>query len=297
LRFLLPRTQLHRVPLAVADSIRRPRRTGEGRQTPAGAVLRVLAPLDGSGSLCSRRVQDPCEPRRVPWPPMLRGLVSCRSRPWNVPSELSLPEEPYPLSRATCFRASSFPITADAEPPGVHDRFRRMRQLFARATLPEEDRGRMSRDYGFPRSLDRPPGHARKHACSNRPSRRHWARRVSDRHARFEALLPPGVRSRFRSRSPGQGGIAESLLSWASSPSELAPPRFRIRSLAAPHAAGQALYLVRLREASRLATLCETRPPTPRFHEPGIRRHARSIEPHTPPSGSNPAPRVFREHP
>jgi len=44
-------------------------------------------------------------PRRVPWRPMLCGLVSCRSRPWNVPSELSLPEEPYPLSRATCFLA------------------------------------------------------------------------------------------------------------------------------------------------------------------------------------------------
>jgi hypothetical protein len=39
--------------------------------------------------------------------PTLRGLLSCRSRPWNCPPELSLPEKPYPLSRAACSLAGS----------------------------------------------------------------------------------------------------------------------------------------------------------------------------------------------
>jgi hypothetical protein len=46
----------------------------------------------------ARTLADPPFVRRGA--PTLRGLVPCRSRPWNVPAELSLPEEPYPLSRA-----------------------------------------------------------------------------------------------------------------------------------------------------------------------------------------------------
>jgi len=72
---------------------------GGGRQAPTGAVLRVLAPLDGSG--CDHGA---CEPLARPvvfrGAPALRGLVPCRSRPWSCPSELSPLEEPYPLSRA-----------------------------------------------------------------------------------------------------------------------------------------------------------------------------------------------------
>jgi hypothetical protein len=79
---------------------------GEGRQAFTGAVLRVLAPLDGSGC-----VRGPCE--LLPEPtdcrdaPTLRGPVSCRSRPWSRSTELSLPEEPYPLSQASCFPVGS----------------------------------------------------------------------------------------------------------------------------------------------------------------------------------------------
>jgi len=79
---------------------------GEGRQAFTGAVLRVLAPLDGSGC-----VRGSCE--LLPEPtvcrdaPTLRGPVSCRSRPWSRSTELSLPEEPYPLSQASCFHVGS----------------------------------------------------------------------------------------------------------------------------------------------------------------------------------------------
>jgi len=79
---------------------------GEGRQAPTGAVLRVLAPLDGSGR--ARGTRAPLAELAVRrGTPTLRDLVSCRSRPWNRPSELSLLEEPYPLSRASCFLAGS----------------------------------------------------------------------------------------------------------------------------------------------------------------------------------------------
>lgn len=80
-------------------------KVGGGRQAPTGAVLRVLAPLDGSGY--ARGTHGPLRIRRHRGAPTLRGLVSCRSRPWSRPSELSLLEEPYPLSRASCFLAGS----------------------------------------------------------------------------------------------------------------------------------------------------------------------------------------------
>jgi len=76
-----------------------PAQVGEGRQAFTGAVLRVLAPLDGSG--CARGTHTPlAEPVVRRGAPTFRGLVPCRSRPWSRPSELSLLEEPYPLSRA-----------------------------------------------------------------------------------------------------------------------------------------------------------------------------------------------------
>lgn len=79
----------------------------EDRQTLVGAVLRVLAPLDGSGWLAARSRPPFERSRRLPWPPALRGLVPCRSRSWSAPPELSLPGEPYPLSRAFYFLAGS----------------------------------------------------------------------------------------------------------------------------------------------------------------------------------------------
>jgi len=81
-------------------------------QILAGSALRVLAPLDGFGR--APRVatfQDGLRrlaPSRPVKPPTLRGLVSCRSRPWSyAPPELSLPGEPCPLSQASCFLAGS----------------------------------------------------------------------------------------------------------------------------------------------------------------------------------------------
>jgi len=59
-------------------------REGEGYQAPTGAVLRVLAPLDGSGR--ARGTHAPLAGLVVRrGTPTLRGLVPCRSRPLGSP--------------------------------------------------------------------------------------------------------------------------------------------------------------------------------------------------------------------
>jgi len=71
----------------------------------------------------------------------------------------------------------------------------------------------MSRDDVFLRSL----GWSRVHAFtwpSDPPFPFTPDSPVSSQHARFEALLPPGVRSPA-TPCPGQGEVAASVLSWA----------------------------------------------------------------------------------
>lgn len=59
-------------------------REGEGYQALTGAVLRVLAPLDGSG--CTRGTHESLAgPAVRRGAPTLRGLVPCRSRPLESP--------------------------------------------------------------------------------------------------------------------------------------------------------------------------------------------------------------------
>jgi len=75
-------------------------REDEGCQAFVGAVLRVLAPLDGSGYArgTSRTL---AELAVTPWrPDASRSYYIPLASLWSRPPELSLPEEPYPLSRA-----------------------------------------------------------------------------------------------------------------------------------------------------------------------------------------------------
>jgi len=77
-------------------------REGEGYQAHTGAVLRVLAPLDGSGCTRGTHDRDPCG-SRSPFavvPRRFAALFHAARAHWSRPTELSLPEEPYPLSRA-----------------------------------------------------------------------------------------------------------------------------------------------------------------------------------------------------
>jgi len=184
---------------------------GGGRQTPTGAVLRVLAPLDGSGHArgTHETLADPAVHRGAP---TLRGLVPCRSRPWSRPTELSPLEEPYPLSRASCFRAgsrSTAPRRGTFQ--GFRGSFRRRADLSPRHA--RRHAGLEGRDDGSPESLGVARHALPRSFTASRPGSAGLAA-FSSRHARFEALLPSRVRSRIGLR-PGQGTAARSVLSWA----------------------------------------------------------------------------------
>jgi hypothetical protein len=107
------------------------------------------------------------------------------------------------------------------------------------------------------------------------------------RNARFEALLPSRVRSHDE-RHPGQGTIVRSVLSWASSPLELSPA-FRGLGMRVGGRARAGPSRRPSTEARRLASRFASSMLRPWGLEPTIHRHARSIEPCTSPSGSDPA--------
>jgi len=148
----------------------------EDRQTLVGAVLRVLAPLDGSGWLAAR--SRPFGPRRSPWPPTLRGLVPCRSRPWSSPPELSLPGEPHPLSRAVASLRVRSPTTASAAPAGISRPLSPIAPALRHTRPPEDGPGTHEPGRRIPASAS--PAASTHRSVPHVPSRpyRHWARRL-----------------------------------------------------------------------------------------------------------------------
>jgi len=108
--------------------------TGEGRQTLAGAVLRVLAPLDGSGFLARGTHGSLAKPAVTVAPYV--------SRPCFMPlASLELPSRAFPSRRAVPALAGlllpcgyRLRFTAGAEPPGVSRSLSPLRQLLARRT-------------------------------------------------------------------------------------------------------------------------------------------------------------------
>jgi len=100
------------------------------------------SPVPSSGFLplstdlaASRHVRAPGRsPPPSVTPPTLRGLVSCRSRPWNDPSELSPSGEPCPLSRAFASLRVRVSAAAGATCPRVRGRFPRRADPLPRLT-------------------------------------------------------------------------------------------------------------------------------------------------------------------
>jgi len=190
-----------------------PRRlaVGEGCQTLAGAVLRVLAPLDGSG--CTSRRDEPlARPDGGRDAPTLCGLVPCRSRPWNCPSEPLPLEEPYPLSRALAsmrVRVRPLPARRARE---VHDRFPRRADPLP--WLARRLAGRRGRDDGSSQPLRRSVVRAAKRADRDRRSRPRRARRMTAGTPASKPCSPREVRARG-DLFPGRGEVAGSVLSWA----------------------------------------------------------------------------------
>jgi hypothetical protein len=113
------------------------------------------------------------------------------------------------------------------------------------------------------------------------------------RHAHFEALLSSRVRSRD-DRVPGQVTVVRSVLSWAFSPLELAP-RNRGHGARANERRRDEPDSVRPRARATWPRVFARFSRRPRGLEPADRRLERSIEPLTPPSGSDPARARIRD--
>jgi len=155
--------------------------------------------------------------------------------------ELSLQSVPFPRSRTRSRGPSASLRVRLRSPPAqfsreIHDRFRRSRQALCPTGPPGGGLGRMSPGRRFPAfaeagRLDAPSA---PHVPST--SRENWARRLT---TGTPASKPCSPRESVPQRPrpwPGQG--RPSVLSWDPYPSELSPPRFRVRSLAPTHAAG-----------------------------------------------------------
>jgi len=113
-------------------------REDEGRQTLVGTVLRVLAPLDGSG--CARGTTRALASSPFPWHtdasrPYYMPLASL----WSCPTELSLPEEPFLLSQAVASLRVRIRLPPARRERALHGRFPR-RASSLPVAHPEADR-------------------------------------------------------------------------------------------------------------------------------------------------------------
>jgi len=266
-RFLLPRTQLRRVPL-----LRRLLPCGRTRGTriarPSSVPSSGFLPLSTvpAGSRLARDLWS-LAVRRGP----LRFAAFFHAA--RVPGA-PLQSFPFPRSRTrsrgppASLRVRS-PTSAGAAPAGSSRPLSPVsRQLVAARARPEADPGRMSRDEGFSRSLVRSPRRTRGRAARTVHSPPTLGSPVRDRHARFEALLPPGVRSATTS-SPGQAEAARRCSPGVLDPPELTPLRFGVRYLASTCAGGQS-PMPRTPPGAQPSRLhSATRTPTPELASPG----------------------------
>jgi len=143
--FLLPRTQLRRVPLlrrALPCSRTRGTRIARPSSVPSSGFL-PLSTVPAVSRL-ARGLLDPAVRRG---PQRFAAFFHAARVPGTSPPELSLPGEPYPLSRAFCFLAG---FTVRLSPAwrlqGLRDHFPDPRQFFAARARPKADPGLMNRD-------------------------------------------------------------------------------------------------------------------------------------------------------
>jgi len=202
-------TQLRRVPLLTRTAARPSGKTKVAKPSSVPSSG-FLPPSTVQAALAARH--EPLRARRYRGTPTLRGLITCRSRLIGA----ALQSFPFPRSRS-CSRRPLLPcgFASDYRQRGVIERFTIAFPVAPAPCLGPPGGGprRMSRDNGSSRLLSRPPvSHSR---VASRPAFPFTpGSPVSSRHARFEALLPPGVRS-LATPCPGQGEAATSVLSWA----------------------------------------------------------------------------------
>jgi len=210
LGFLLPRARLRRVPRVAPSRACARGGEGGGRQASTGAVLGVLAPLDGSG--CARgESRAPAGARLSPWRPDA-------SRPCFVPLAplgVSLQSFPFPRSR-TRSRGPRASLRVRVRPPNGAAGPRCSRPVSPIAPTSRRSSPRRARRTGRPGR--RFPGVARRRAGRLRvplgvSSRIGRARRTRQPTRPLRSFAPPGSPFAFRSRPwPGRGRTAGALL-------------------------------------------------------------------------------------
>ena len=241
---------------------------------PAGSVSREVCAPDPTYVVrpfgVTRIGQDPRPVR--PTPPR---HVSDGSRPGAAPPELSLPGEPCPLSRVVASVRVRSPSFVRRGVPGCF--------TIAFPAAPAREPGRRFLAVASPVASTHP-----KVRHTYRPLPVNAGLAVYERHARFEALLPPGVRS--VRPSPWQARASRPVLSWGCRPPELSPrttpgPVSRAGARAgldtpATHVSGRpASRGCRPRTEHRLGV-----------HEPRVRRRAPSQNRYALPSSCRPCP-------
>jgi len=211
-----------------------PRRSGRRDLPTAAGRVRVTrpSPVPSSGflplstvlaALAARSGPRPCgvsSPFAVT-PRRFAALFHAARAHWSRPTELSLPEEPYPLSRAL----SPLWVRADRPTARLGPRVSRLLSPFAptsRRGWPEGSPDSRSRDDGSPESLGRRTCHVAVVVCdvSSRNGRAHRTRRPN---TPTSELCSPRESVLGDDRLPGQGSVDRSVLSWTFSPLEPAP--------------------------------------------------------------------------
>jgi len=177
-----------------------------GRESPHSRRCRP------QGSCPSRRFRPARGSFEAFWTPPF-AVAPDASRPSFMPlASLERPFRAFPSRGAVpalagrFFLAGSRSTAAGAESPRSSLSLSPLRASSLPFDRPKADPGRMSRDDGSPRSLVRSPRPAER-AARAVPIPRILGSPVSGRHARFEALLPSGVRSATASM-PGQAETA-----------------------------------------------------------------------------------------
>ena len=275
----------------------------------------LLAPLDGLS--CARGPHVLLAKHAVHrGAPTFRGLVPCRSRSWCRPSELSLPGEPCPLSQACASVRVRVRSVRGAAWRGVSRSLSPDGLVPLPSPVPKDVRATPGGATWIPATAVRTlsgRGARPTTRSVSAPSRRSFPRpaelAVNDRHARFEALLPPGVRSRslvvpagitkpgrcspglfslqslLRSRS--RCGLSRSSSGITASAATVGGLRHSPEAFASSLRDKVCTLPLGSSCRKRSHPACSAEPSLrPRGLEPGGRRRARSIEPSVPPPGS-----------
>jgi len=172
----------------------------------------------------------PCRTRR------LAALFHAARARMELPFRAFPSRGAVPALAGPCFLASSL---SDLRQRGMTEDFTAafpVEPALCLGSPPESEPRRMDRDDGYPATASSAPSDPPVKVCPRKPPASTTpGSPVSGRHARFEALLPPGVRSLS---DPTLAGVkpAAPVLSWAFSPLEFPPTRPRVRFPAPAHA-------------------------------------------------------------